>query len=239
MINTIVTLHSGALDRIPNSREYLDLAVEVKPDVVEVDVRSTSDGIAVLHHDPGVGDDGVAFGIEDHSWEELSVLKPGLMTLSEAMKICHKNHLFMNLDLKTPGAADSAIKIIKKQNMTKEILFSGCRRDEILYLREHLPNIRVLLNIDDHELDFSGDEYMDAVVQLVYLASELGCCGLNINYRYCHQELISYARTRSMPLMVWTIDEDAEIRRFLSLGIYSITTNRIDLFHKIQAEMNQ
>ena len=144
----------------------------------------------------------------------------------------------MNLDLKSAGAADSVIDTIKQQNMIKEILFSGCRRDEILYLREQLPNVRVLLNIDDHELDLSGDTYTDAVAQFVYLASELGCCGLNINYRYCRPELISYARTRSLPLMVWTIDDEKEMRRFLSLGVYSITTNRIDLFHKIQKELN-
>ncbi|OQY32151.1 MAG: hypothetical protein B6241_12000 [Spirochaetaceae bacterium 4572_59] len=238
MINTIVTLHSGAHGLVPNSQEYLDLAARVKPDVVEVDVRSTSGGIAVLHHDPFVCQDGAEYAIEDSSWEKLSTLKPGLITLTEAMKFCHKNHLFMNLDLKTPRAADSVVKVVKKQKMTKEILFSGCRRDDILYLREQIPNIRILLNIDDHELDLDGDDYMDAVVQFVYLASELGCCGLNINYSYCRPELISYARTRSMPLMLWTIDHEAEMRRFLSLGVYSITTNRIDLFHKLQSEMN-
>ncbi len=237
MMHTIVTLHSGAQDRVPNSQSYLDLAAEKKPDVVEVDVRRTSDGIAVLHHNPDVriGDNSLL--IKDAPLERLLAVKPGLLTLSQAMEFCHKHKLFMNLDLKETEAADPAISDIRKLDMAKEILFSGCGRKEILYIREHLPHARVLLNVDDEELDCEGDQYTAAVERNVYNASELGCCGLNVNYLYCREEMVSYARTRSLPLMVWTIDNEQEMRRFLKLGVYSITTNRIDFFHRIQKEM--
>ena len=222
---------------IPNSQAYLDLAAEKRPDVVEVDIRRTSDGIAVLHHNPDVRIGDSSLLIKDAPLERLRAVKPGLLTLSHAMEFCRKHKLFMNLDLKEIEAADPVIADIKKMGMAKEILFSGCGRKEILYIREHMPHARVLLNVEDEELDCKGNEYTAAVERNVYSASELGCCGLNVNYLYCRKEMVSYTRTRSLPLMVWTIDDEQEMRQFLKLGVYSITTNRIDFFHRIQKEI--
>ncbi|MBF9016539.1 MULTISPECIES: glycerophosphodiester phosphodiesterase [unclassified Oceanispirochaeta] len=239
MIHTIVTLHSGALDKTPNSQEYLDLAAEMKPDVVEVDVRCTSDGIVVLHHDPDVKDTAQSLVIAENSLRELKVLSQDLLTLSEAMIFCKKHKLFMNLDLKESNAADAVIRVIKEQDMARDILFSGCGKKEILHIRKNLPEARVLLNVEDDELNCDGSQYSDAVVRNVYNASEWGCCGLNINHQYCKNELVNYARTRSLPLMIWTVDDEEKLRHFISLGVYSITTNRIDLFHMIQQEFEE
>jgi glycerophosphoryl diester phosphodiesterase len=239
MMHTIVTLHSGALNKTANSQEYLDLAAEMKPDVVEVDVRCTADGNVVLHHDPDVKNASQRMVIVEHSLAELKELSPGLLTLSDAMKFCRGHKLFMNLDLKESDAADSVIEVIKKQDMARDILFSGCGKKEILHIRKNLPEARVLLNVDDEELNCEGREYSDAVERNVYNASEWGCCGLNINYKYCKNELVNYARTRSLPLMIWTVDDEENLRHFISLGVYSITTNRIDLFHMIQQEFEK
>lgn len=239
MMHTIVTLHSGALNKTANSQEYLDLAAKMKPDVVEVDVRCTADGIVILHHDPDVVGANRRMVIAEHSLAELKVLSPGILTLSEAMKFCHGHKLFMNLDLKDSDAADSVIEVVKKQDMPRDVLFSGCGKKDILHIRKNLPEARVLLNVNDEELNCEGKEYSEAVERNVYNASAWGCCGLNVNYKYCKIELVNYARTRSLPLMIWTVDDEELLRHFISLGVYSITTNRIDLFHMIQMEFEK
>jgi glycerophosphoryl diester phosphodiesterase len=234
MMHTIVTLHSGALGSDPNSREYLNLAAEFKPDLVELDVRCSSDGVALLYHDPAVIKENESYLIAKTSFAVLQDAVSEILPLEEALIFCRRKKLFMNLDIKTPETAGIAIDTVRRQGMTSDILFSGCRREEILDIRRRLPDSRVLLNVDEEELRAEGGEYMDNVVRNVYQASELGCCGLNVNYLYCRPELISYARTRGLPVMVWTIDDEMTMRKFLSWGAYSITTNRIDLFYKIR-----
>lgn len=229
----LVTLHSGALGTEPNSLEYLKTAASYEPDIIEVDVRRSRDNTAVLCHDPHIEVGGRRYVLEDHDLEELHGLKPDLVTLRDVLEHSRKEGLFLNLDLKELSAADALIYELESLKQTQNIIISGCHMEEVLYLRSRISDLRVLLNVRDEELDVEPGVYMDRVQEIVSKGSRLGCCGLNVNYLYCRPELVRYASPRSLPVMVWTIDNEQDMRTFGEMGVYSITTNRIDLLHKI------
>jgi len=230
----LVTLHSGAIGTPPNSLDYLKTAASLKPDIIEVDVRRTGDDVAVLCHDPFIASGGKEYPLEQYSLKELRELKPDLVTLRDALVYSRENDLFLNLDLKTLSAADVLIYELNSLSQAQNIIITGCFREEASYLRKRISDLRVLLNVEDDDLNIPAEEYMDAVRSIVSEASHLGCCGLNLNYLYCRDELVKYAALRSLPVMVWTIDEAEEMRRFRDMGVYSITTNRIDLLLELR-----
>jgi glycerophosphoryl diester phosphodiesterase len=228
----LITLHSGVLGTEPNSLEYLKKAASLEADIIELDVSRTSDDVAVLCHDPFITANDQEYLLEENPLSFLRELKPDLVTLGEALIYSRENNLFLNLDLKTISAADALVFELKSLLHGQDIIVTGCYRDEVIYLRERIPDLRVLLNVKDEDLDRTPEHYMDGVKAIVSEASLLGCCGLNLNYRFCRPELIHYASLRSLPVMVWTIDEEEDIKQFREMGVYSITTNRIDLIHK-------
>lgn len=233
----LITLHSGALGTPPNSLEYLKTAAAYRPDIIEVDVRRTRDGRAVLCHDPYIPLGEERCFLEETDLSELLRIKPDLMTLREALLYSREKGLFLNLDLKSLSAADALVHELKSLGESRNIILSGCGAEETLYLRERIRDLRVLLNVPDRLLDREEGEYMDGVVETVSLGSRLGCCGLNVDYRYCRPELVRYASVRSLPVMVWTVDREEDMKRLGAMGVYSITTNRIDLLKELPREV--
>ncbi len=232
----LITLHSGALGTPPNSLHYLETAIRYMPDIIEVDVRETRDNKAVLCHDSFIADSkNREYILNRHTLSELKEVKPDLLTLKEALSFSSEKGLFLNLDLKSLSAADALIYELNHQNQTDNIIVSGCHKKEASYLRKKIPHIRVLYNIQDDELAADPEAYLDSVKTVANEASRLGCCGLNVNYLHCRRELVKYASLRSLPTMVWTIDEEDMIQKFIEMGVYSITTNRIDFLRDMNS----
>ncbi len=226
----LITLHSGALGTPPNSLDYLKTAIRYKPDIIEIDVRVTGDNIAVLCHDPFItGISGEKVYLDSHPIRFLKDVKPDLLTLKEALRFSREKGLFLNLDLKSIEAADALVADLTHLDQSDNIIVSGCHKKEAAYLREKIPHLRVLYNIQDEELTMDPQGYMESVKTVVNEASRLGCCGLNVNYLFCRRDLVKYAALRSLPTMVWTIDDRDLMQDFMDMGVYSITTNRIDL----------
>ena len=226
----LITLHSGALGTPPNSLDYLKTAILYKPDIIEIDVRVTEDNTAVLCHDPYIpGASGEEVYLDRHPIRDLKRLKPDLMTLKDALQFSREKGLFLNLDLKSIEAADALVADLNHLDQSDNIIVSGCHKKEAAYLREKIPHLRVLYNIQDDELTMDTAGYLDSVKNVVNAASRLGCCGLNVNYLFCRRDLVKYAALRSLPTMVWTIDDRDLMQDFMDMGVYSITTNRIDL----------
>ncbi len=226
----LITLHSGAAETVPNSMEYLQEAVSLKPDITEIDVRKTRDNLAVLCHDPYIRSGNGEYLLEEHSLRDLRELNPGLLTLREALAFSLENGLFLNLDLKTIAAADALLHELKRLPGTLNFIVTGCHGREAGYIRTKAPDIRVLLNVEEDSLSGS---YGEAVADVVNQAFSLGCWGLNINYRVCRPELVRYALSRELPVMVWTIDTAEEMRRFWDMGVYSITTNNMKVLEEM------
>ncbi len=228
-----LTLHSGAAGTEPNSREYLNLAAKVHPDFVEVDVRVTSDGAAVLHHDPFVLIKTEQNLIVEKSLKELLKIKPGLLTLGEAMDFCRGRKLSMNLDLKDPDALEAIFREAEPRDFHGEFVFSGCDPPQIRAINRRSPSYNALLSIQDKNLQDPGGSSMDYYSSMLDLSSELYIAGVNINHELCTPRMVEMARSANIPVAVWTVNGEADIRRCCELGIDSITTERPDLFRQI------
>ncbi len=83
----IVIGHRGAAGLAPeNTIASLRKALEHHVDMIEVDIRATKDNILVLHHDEVLTDAaGNNLRIRDYAFSELSMHKPDLARLDEAV----------------------------------------------------------------------------------------------------------------------------------------------------------
>lgn len=227
---TLITIHSGGLEAPANSRTYLFRALEKRPDIIEIDVRRTADNIAILSHDARPPGDKTL--LSERSLMEIKAAYPEVLTLEEAVDICHDHSICLNLDIKEYSAVMPAVEMVEKKKDSGPFIFSGCGREEVTALRAALPGARVLYNARPWIAGEFAD-YSRYILAMMDEAEQLGCFGLNISIEDLKPELMGYSRLFDVPVFVWTVDDRDTMRKLALMGVYSITTNNVDLLREV------
>jgi glycerophosphoryl diester phosphodiesterase len=104
--------------------------------------------------------------------------------------------------------------------------------------RHRCPELQVLLNADENTADLGPDEYRAYIRKTCQNAIAASCCGINMNYRDCRSEFFEYARLRCLPVLLYTIDNETDMERFLKLGVHSITTHEVHTLLHLREQLN-
>ena len=224
----LITAHAGCMNTTPNTINSILEGINAGADIIEVDVRATKDGIAILRHDDFISN--CKYGtikVEQLTYEQLKEVEDtkDIVTLEELLDFIKKYEIMLNLDIKDISAIDIMADIVKQKNMIDRVILSGCDKEKCLYMKSNHPGFRVTYNADD-EL-FNSEDYALAIRKTCCDAIALSCCGINIEYKLCNIDLINYAHSRFLPVSIWTVDDESDMEKYLSLGVFSITTNKV------------
>ena len=240
---TLITAHSGFNNTPPNTLESVIVGMESGADFVEVDVRSTKDGLPVLFHDDFMKTkDHGEVRISDHTLTELNKLIKTdskesnqiteIITLNKAISIANDFGGLLNVDIKDDQCIVPMTRAVKETNMVDSVIITGCEYARAASLKKKYPEFPVLLNIDEQQLldkEKSASMIADEVCRM---AVETSCCGINIEFKYLTDELVQTARRRFLPISIWTLTESDNPDDYLNMGLYSITTTAVDILIK-------
>lgn len=237
---TLITAHSGFNNTPPNTLESVIVGMESGADFVEVDVRSTKDGLPVLFHDDYMKTkDHGAVRISDHSLAELNrFIKTDsnesnriteIITLKDVISVANDFDGLLNVDVKDDQCIVPMIKEVKEANMVDSVIVTGCEYARAASLKKNYPKFQVLLNLN--EKLFLDKEKSASVIaeEICRMAVESSCCGINIEFKYLTYELIQAARRRFLPISIWTLTESDNPDDYLNMGLYSITTTAVSI----------
>lgn len=202
----LVTAHSGCDGRPDNAMEYIEYALTLQTDALEVDVWS-SDGELVLSHDrPDAGP------------------HPHLRSVFE--KVRRHPFMMVNCDLKEKGIEEKVYRAAAETGMSERILFSG---DVRLDLAGVLPEMtdRVFINAENlmPGIYRSGSEFSEeAGREMLAACRYCGFSVINVNFRYVTGTFIRQAAAAAVGVSLWTVTEEADIRRALKMHPFNITS---------------
>lgn len=221
---TIVIAHRGASAREPeNSIAAFELAVRLGADAIELDVRRTADGHAVIHHDPTVGIDGVQQPICELLRADLP---EWMIDLDTALDACTGANV--NIEIKnwvedpdhdpTCALTDEVCRILARRSEPAGRWFVSsfdlATIDRMRVLRPDIATAYLTAGDPDRDLD--------AVI--------------SSGHRLWHPwygaitaEHIRRAHLTGIAVNVWTCDDPAAIDRLLAAGIDGICTNVPDV----------
>lgn len=237
---TLITAHSGCENTLPNTSESVIAGMESGADFVEVDVRSTKDGLPVLFHDDFIKTiDYGAVRISDHTLPELNRLIKRdsavndkitkIMTLKDAIKIASDFGGYLNMDVKDNSCIAPMIKAIRDADMVDSTIITGCEYSRAAFLKKNYPEFQVLLNLNEN-LFFDKEKSASVLAEeICHMAVKASCCGINIQFKYLVDELVQEARRRFLPISIWTLTERDNLDDYLNMGLYSITTLAVGL----------
>lgn len=190
-------------------------AVAAGADMIELDVRCTIDGRAVVVHDPTLGR---LWGVERHVGEltRAEVTALGVPDLAGALAAIPA-HVQVMVDFEEPGVAGPALDAVLEADALERCIFSGECFDGHRRIRARAAGARIAAM-------WTGEEPISDA-----LLDELGVELYNPSGNRLGRDpgAVERMHARGTSVSVWTIDQRADMEHFLELGVDAIITNRV------------
>jgi glycerophosphoryl diester phosphodiesterase len=215
-VNVLAIAHRGdPITHRENTTAAFAAAVAAGADMIELDVRCTSDGEAVVVHDSTLDRLwGVAKRVAELSAADVRAL--GVPDLAQALAAIPESVQVM-VDYEEPEVAEPALDAVLAAGALDRCLFSGDCYDGHRAIRRRAPDARIACTwgsdepVSDALLDELGAEYWNPG------GNVLGGDPTQIERMHARGTLVS----------VWTIDRREDMQFFLDLGVDAVITNRV------------
>ncbi len=212
-------------------------AIVRNADMVEFDLRRTSDGVIVLFHNPDfLNPTGQRTLVSESTFAELSEFardKGFSIAVFEEVLSCFGDRIAMDIEIKVSGFEDDVARMLKADPPAFEPVISSFKPEVINRIKVLDSSLRVGLVIGSDR--FKSVSFLARpFIKMLLEHSEYDSIHL-------HRSLFSQRVTRSLldaGLMVyaWTVNDPDEIRDFARQGIKGIISDRPDIVHQIRLE---
>lgn len=226
---TIITAHSGCENTEPDSLASIETGIASGAGCIEVDVRPDGNGRLILSHD------------ERSSYD-------GAVTLQEAFLRIAGTPTAINCDLKVPAVLYPVLDLAEHCQLSpKQLILSGNVSCELLTFDPQIAKrARVFLNVEqilkhllfgqakdpiallyspwEQLLPLCEELPLSRIREIADIALRLGAAALNMPFHGITPEHISAFRACGLPLSFWTVNEEADLVRFLAYEPANITT---------------
>ena len=237
---TIVIAHRGASAYAPeNTLKAFALAADMGADMSELDVICTSDGKLVVFHDDTTGrwesTDRVVRDITYADTQSLDIRGERVPLLADVLDLARTRGMRLNVELKHAGVAGPVLAAIHDARMTDAVIISSFEPlalHEVRAADARIP-IAYLMGSDTwHPLTRLREFWpMPALKQY-------GCQAWH-PYRALPGIAVSIANVRraGYAVNVWTVNDEAEMRRFALLHVDGIITDKPDVARSLIASL--
>lgn len=233
----LIFAHRGASKAAPeNTLPAFEAAIRLGADGVELDVQYTSDSALVIFHNPSLEKTSTGAGrVTAHTLTELRALDAGswfssqftgvrIPTLDEVLELL-KDRLLVNIELKALEATFSdlgvdVVKRVRDHGMVDQVVISSFNPFALRRAKQAGPEIECALLL---AADLPG--WMRLGLTRRYSRAD----GLHPDLAIANEAYMAAARKLRMPVRVWTVDEEADMRRMIALGVDAIITNAPDV----------
>ena len=230
--------HRGAGELAPeNTLAAFRLGASLGYRAFECDVKLSADNVPFLLHDATLERTTPGHGVAGKlPWGELARLDAGawhgrafagepMPTLASIASFCIANAFALNIEIKpTPGQEEHTGRVVAAEAArlwaTQAVppLLSSFQPDALKGAQEGAATLpRALL------LETLAPGWLDS-------ARALGCRAVVTHHRLMDAGLIGSLRTAGLRALVYTVNEAADARRLLAMGIDGLITDAVDRF---------
>ena len=217
-VRPLVLAHRGARRVAPeNTVEAFARAVAMGADGVELDVRRTVDGVAVVHHDPATSEGAL---IAATTASTLRTAHPEIPTLEDALDACAG--LLVNIEIKNsplePGfdrderPADAVIALLDERGERDRVIVSSFQLATIDRVRACSAWVPTgLLTVTR-----AAAALMDRLVDADHHALHPGRQAMS---RRRAAQVVAHAHDRGLRVNVWTVNAPTTLARLRDVGV--------------------
>lgn len=233
----LVMAHRGGGNEHPeNSIEAFEAMRQAGFTYMETDAHVTSDGVAIIAHDPML--DRITDGsglISNHPWHEIMKLRDEsgnrLLRVDELLDTFPE--LVFNIDAKTDGVAQPLIDAICRTNSIDRVCVASFSEKRLRFIRRELPRVATSLGVRAigqlvmaAKLPASlGTRMLRAVPGPERHAEAAQVPVVHRSVKVVNERFVNTAHKRGIAVHVWTIDDLETVELLLTLGVDGIITD--------------
>ncbi|MBR1822344.1 MAG: Ig-like domain-containing protein, partial [Clostridia bacterium] len=212
--NAVNVAHRGGKAYWPeNTLEAFRNTASTGATAVELDSRSTKDGVQVVHHDAAFTVNGKKYTIKKLKLAQIKALKPEVCTLDEALDVLAATNLEINLELKDTANAKACVQAIKSRGLQSRTMY-------ISFYSKQLKQVRAL----------DGSTRLGFIINQTPSSLSKTLSGLKSTYvfqkaDYLTPENLFAWQDAGLKVGVWTVNDAEGIKKWLSLGVDYITSD--------------
>jgi glycerophosphoryl diester phosphodiesterase len=246
----LIAAHRGGAALWPeNSLDAFRRAIALGVDALEFDVHMTGDGEIVVLHDPTLERTTSGRGaVRDLKWVDLAAVKlrrpdgtvgeEPIATLAAVLDLVAPATVELMPEIKVDanrqrydGIEEKVLALLRSRGLLERATVQAFQPETIRRLRRLEPRMRTMFLVGRGDVERIRAQPAEAVRH----ARQLGATDLGMNHRLIDADVVSAARDAGMRLSAWTVNEEADIRRMLTLGVGVIMTDRPDLAKRLRA----
>jgi glycerophosphoryl diester phosphodiesterase len=245
---TLVAAHRGGAALWPENsllafREALALGV----DVVELDLHLTADGEVVAIHDPTLDRTSTGRGrVRDQRLADVaaarlkardgSISDERVPTFAQVLDVAAPTSVELAPEIKVDadrqryaGIEEKVLTLLRARGLLARAMIQAFQPDTIRRVRELEPGVRTMLLVARGDVERDRARPAEAVGR----ARLLGATDLGMNHRLIDTEVIAAARAAGIRLAAWTVNEEADIQRMITVGVDMVMSDRPDLVKRL------
>ncbi|MBE9479756.1 MAG: glycerophosphodiester phosphodiesterase [Chloroflexi bacterium] len=235
----LVIAHRGASKYAPeNTITAFELAVEMGADAIELDAMLTADGTPIVIHDQSLERTTNGSGsVASKSIAEIMLLDAGsrfdarfaeekIPTLEEVFSAVG-NKILINVELKNYASPfdrlpEIVVALVKKKGLSDCVLLSSFNPIALIKARRASEEIRRAA------LTGGGPKILHGVIEAFtdYFA-------LHPEVSLINQGMIDKHHNAGYKVNAWTVNEESEMMKLLSMGVDGLITDKPDIAKKV------
>jgi glycerophosphoryl diester phosphodiesterase len=218
--------HRGDWSAAPeNTVAAFRAAERAGADMIELDVRRTSDGAVVVVHDPTferLWSSPAA--VARSTLAEINALRVGehrVATLDDALASVS---VPLMVDYTDADVVEPALRAVRAAGALERVLFAGENVEGHRLIRARAPEARIALTWTRRTLPPDG------------LLEDLDVEYFNPPWQRLDDGIVATMHDRGYKVSTWTVDDAVEMRRVVDAGADAVITNRIEQLVALLAE---
>lgn len=241
-----VAAHRGGAALWPeNSLLAFRNALGLGADYLETDVHLTADGDVVVVHDPTLERTTTGRGpVRATPTADLAAVRlraadgtvtdEPVPTLAALLELLAPSRAELLLEIKVdaerrryPGIEEKVLALLDRHRLADRVLVMAFEADTIRRVRELEPAQRTVLLVSQRRAQNArtGD--------VITWARDARATVLGIDHRALDAALLFAARAAGLQVAAWTVNEEADIRRVLALGVDVVISDRPDVARRL------
>ena len=216
-------------------------------DALEFDLHMTADGEIVVLHDPTLERTTTGTGpVRDQKLAGLAgvrlrtrdgaVTDEPLPTFARLLDLASPASVELLPEIKVDanrqrydGIEEKVLALLRARGLLARTTIQAFQVETIRRVRELEPKARTMLLVARGAVERDRARPAEAVRR----AHDLGATDLGMNHRLIDADVVAAARAAGIRVSAWTVNEEADIRRMVDLGVDMVMSDRPDLAKRL------
>ena len=244
----LVIAHRGGLGLNPeNTLAAFKKAEELGADIIELDIHTSKDGQLVIMHDETIDRTTDGSGkVRDYTLSELKGFDAGyrwtadsgktfpfrakglqIPTLAEVLSEIKNTAIIIEIKQSKPSLIKPLCELIKKHGLENKVIVASFSNKALLEFRSAFPQVATSTTKSEAVKFFILNQF--------YLAGFYSPAAVALQVPEYYQgtkivteRFIKTAKKQNIEVHAWTINDEADMKRMISLGVEGIVTDYPD-----------